>query len=297
MGWQDQSDAVVRLFRRMGAFHSWIKRRGEIQIRNPTQQGERLIKADPYALMCELRPATASKLADISTFQWGDQPWVEERKRKNFASSPLSIYEVHLGSWKNRGLNFPITAKLRMNWQPIAWKWASIMSNFCPSKNILSMNRGDIRCQGFMLPQAVLEPRRILSALSTTCMKTASGSSSIGCPAIFRQMIFPWPFRRLCLYEHADPRQGYHPHWHTHIFNFGRHEVSNFFIANALFWFEEMHIDGLRVDAVASMLYLDYGREDGEWIPNEYGGKENLHAIEFIKHFNSIVHHTLSREF
>ena len=104
-------------------------------------------------------------------------------------------------------------------------------------------------------------------------------------------MTFPWDVLMAhALYEHEDPRQGFHPHWGTYIFNFGRHEVVNFLIANALFWFDQMHIDGLRVDAVASMLYFDYGREHGEWVPNRYGTKENIEAIEFFKHLNSIVH-------
>lgn len=256
-----------------------------------SQQGERRVKADPYALQSELRPATASVLANIEHFQWEDQPWLEERLRRSVQSFPMSIYEVHLGSWRKRGDQF-------LNYREIAQSLAV----YC-----LDMGFNYIE----LLP---VQEHPLDESWGYQVSGFYAASSRFGTPEDFKYFVnhlhqngigiildwvpghFPTDdfslgrFDGSCLYEHSDSRQGYHPHWHTHIFNFGRHEVSNFLIANALFWFEEMHVDGLRVDAVASMLYLDYGRDSGEWIPNMYGGKENLQSIEFIKHLNSIVH-------
>lgn len=256
-----------------------------------SQQGERLIKADPYALMSEMRPATASVLCNIDRFQWQDQAWMEERKHKNIQSRPMNIYEVHLGSWRRHGNDF-------YNYRELAHELAT----YC-----LDMGFNYVE----LLP---VQEHPLDESWGYQVSGFYAATSRFGTPEDFKYFInhlhlngigvildwvpghFPTDdfslgrFDGSCLYEHADPRQGYHPHWHTHIFNFGRHEVSNFLIANALFWLEEMHADGLRVDAVASMLYLDYGREDGEWIPNVYGGKENLQSIEFLKHMNSIVH-------
>jgi 1,4-alpha-glucan branching enzyme len=256
-----------------------------------SQQGERRIKADPYALMSELRPLTASILVNIERYQWQDHAWMEERRRRNIQSHPMSVYEVHLGSWKKNDHQF-------LNFRNVA----HALAVYC-------------REMGFnyieLLP---IQEHPLDESWGYQVSGFYAATSRFGSPEDFKYFVdhlhqhgigiildwvpghFPTDdfslgrFDGSCLYEHSDSRQGYHPHWHTHIFNFGRHEVTNFLIANALFWFEEMHVDGLRVDAVASMLYLDYGRENGEWIPNVYGGKENLQAIEFIKHLNSIVH-------
>lgn len=256
-----------------------------------TQQGERLIKSDPYALMSEMRPATASILTHLERFEWQDEIWIEERKRRNIASHPMSVYEVHLSSWKKHGYDF-------LNYRELAHE----LSSYC-----LEMGFNYIE----LLP---IQEHPLDESWGYQVSGFYAATSRHGTPEDFKYFInhmhrngigvlldwvpghFPTDdfslgrFDGSALYEHADPRQGFHPHWHTHIFNFGRHEVSNFLIANALFWLEEMHADGLRVDAVASMLYLDYGREESEWVPNFYGGKENLQAIEFIKHMNSIVH-------
>jgi 1,4-alpha-glucan branching enzyme len=256
-----------------------------------TQQGERVLKADPYALMSELRPATASVLANIDRFQWQDAIWMEERRRRNVQSFPMNIYELHLGSWRKHGDSF-------LNYREIA----HALAVYC-----LDMGFNYIE----LLP---IQEHPLDESWGYQVSGFYATTSRHGTPEDFKYFVnhlhqngigvildwvpghFPTDqfslgrFDGSSLYEHADPRQGYHPHWHTHIFNFGRHEVTNFLIANALFWFEAMHVDGLRVDAVASMLYLDYGREEGGWIPNDYGGKENLQSIEFIKHLNSIVH-------
>ena len=241
--------------------------------------------------MSELRPATASVLANISKFEWQDQEWLEWRRKRSIQTSPMNVYEVHLGSWKRKWDQF-------MNYREIAHE----LAHYC-----LDMGYNYVE----LLP---IQEHPLDESWGYQISGFYAPTSRFGTPEDFKYFInhlhlngigvlldwvpghFPTDdfslglFDGSCLYEHADPRQGYHPHWHTHIFNFGRHEVANFLIANALFWIEEMHADGLRVDAVASMLYLDYGRDSGEWIPNQYGGKENLHAIEFIKHLNSIVH-------
>lgn len=258
-----------------------------------SQQGERLVKADPYALASELRPATASVLANLDRFQWQDDRWIEVRRRRNIHSHPLSIYEVHLGSWKKRGewdgfINYrDIAHELAIYCLDMGFNYIELL----PIQEHPLDESWGYQVSGFFAPTSRFGTPEDFKYFVDHLHKNGIGVILDWVPGHFPTDDFSLGrFDGSCLYEHSDPRQGYHPHWHTHIFNFGRHEVSNFLIANALFWFEEMHIDGLRVDAVASMLYLDYGREADEWIPNIYGGKENLNAIEFIKHLNSIVH-------
>ena len=256
-----------------------------------TQQGETLIKSDPYAVACEMRPATASILFPLAHYQWQDQNWLEIRKQRAEHSYPMSIYEVHLGSWRKDGDNF-------LNYRTIAHQ----LADYC-----IEMGFNYVE----LLP---IQEHPLDESWGYQVSGFYAPTSRFGTPDDFRYfvdhlhqkgigLILDWVpghfptdrfslglFDGSALYEHSDSRQGYHPHWHTHIFNFGRHEISNFLIANALYWFQEMHVDGLRVDAVASMLYLDYGRDSGDWIPNEFGGKDNLQAIEFLKHLNSVVH-------
>jgi 1,4-alpha-glucan branching enzyme len=257
-----------------------------------TQQGETRIKSDPYALSSEMRPLTASVLANMNRFQWEDQEWIKEREAKKLGSHPINVYEVHLGSWKRfKEWDFG-------NYREIAHALAS----YCREMGYTHIELMPIQehpldeswgyqVSGFYAPTSRYGTPEDFQYFVNHFHKNHIGVILDWVPGHFPTDDFSLGrFDGSCLYEHADPRQGYHPHWHTHIFNFGRHEVSNFLIANALYWFESMHIDGLRVDAVASMLYLDYGRESGEWIPNVYGGKENTQAIEFLKHLNSVVH-------
>ncbi len=256
-----------------------------------TQQGERILKADPYALMSELRPATASVLANIERFKWQDNAWIEQRQKRNIQSIPMSVYEVHLGSWRKHGDNF-------LNYREAAHALALYCSDMgfnyvelLPIQEHPLDESWGYQVSGFYAPTSRHGTPEDFKYFVNHLHENGIGVILDWVPGHFPTDAFSLGrFDGSALYEHADPRQGYHPHWHTHIFNFGRHEVSNFLIANALFWFEEMHIDGLRVDAVASMLYLDYGRDSGDWIPNVYGGKENLQSIEFIKHLNSIIH-------
>jgi len=256
-----------------------------------TQSGNCLIKADPYALFSELRPKTASIVTDVETFHWTDQSWIEKRSAERGMEKPISIYEVHLGSWKR-------TNGKMLNYKEIAQALAA----YCEEMGFTHVE---------LMP---IQEHPLDESWGYQVSGFFSVTSRFGTPSDFQWFVnflhtkkigvildwvpghFPTDqfsigrFDGTSLYEHEDPRQGFHPHWGTYIFNFGRHEVANFLITNALFWLEQMHIDGLRVDAVASMLYLDYGREKGEWIPNKFGGNENLEAIEFFKHLNSIVH-------
>ncbi|MCE5317307.1 MAG: 1,4-alpha-glucan branching protein GlgB [Parachlamydia sp.] len=256
-----------------------------------TQEGQLLLKADPYAFCSEMRPSTASIVFDVERFQWSDDTWQEKRSRTNALQQPLNIYEVHLGSWKKHEGHF-------LNYREIAVE----LADYCQMMGFSHVE---------LLP---IQEHPLDESWGYQVSGFYAVTSRFGTPADFQWFVdhlheknigvildwvpghFPTDdfslgrFDGTALYEHEDPKQGYHPHWSTFIFNFGRHEVTNFLIANALYWFKIMHVDGLRVDAVASMLYLDYGREQGEWIPNQYGGKENLEAIEFFKHLNSIVH-------
>ena len=256
-----------------------------------TQQGECLIKADPYALMSEMRPATASILADLNEFEWQDQDWIEERKNRSIHAHPMNIYEVHLSSWKSRNGEFrnyrDLAHELAVYCLDMGFNYLELL----PIQEHPLDESWGYQVSGFYAPTSRHGSPEDFKYFINHLHQNGIGVILDWVPGHFPMDDFSLGrFDGSSLYEHSDPRQGYHPHWHTHIFNFGRHEVSNFLIANALFWFEEMHVEGLRVDAVASMLYLDYGRENGEWIPNDYGGKENLQAIEFLKHLNSIVH-------
>jgi 1,4-alpha-glucan branching enzyme len=260
-----------------------------------TKEGFLNTKADPYALWSEERPKTASVVFNIEGYSWHDQSWMEQRKNLCFENVPMTIYEVHLGSWKKNGEDF-------LNYRDLAHDLAS----YCKEMGFTHVE---------LMPVA---EHPLDESWGYQVSGYYSVSSRYGTPADFQYFVdhlhqnkvgviidwvaahFPTDdfslsrFDGTALYEHEDPRLGFHPHWHTHIFNYGRKEVSNFLIANALFWFDKMHIDGLRVDAVASMLYLDYGREGMDWVPNRYGGNENLEAIEFLRHLNSIVHERFS---
>lgn len=256
-----------------------------------TQTGKICIKSDPYGLSGELRPQTASKIASVDSFLWDDQQWMEKRHFEQHQPKPLNIYEVHLGSWKTKQGHF-------LNYREIADQLVEYCQNMgfthvqlMPvAEHPLDESWG-YQVTGFYAVTSRYGTPQDFQAFVNTLHKNGIGVFVDWVPGHFPTDDFSLAkFDGTDLYEHADWRQGFHPHWNTFIFNYGRHEVVNFLIGNALFWFDKMHIDGLRVDAVASMLYLDYGREAGEWIPNRYGGKENLEAIEFIKHLNSVVH-------
>lgn len=256
-----------------------------------TQKGDILVKSDPYAYSSELRPATASVIADIERFQWTDSDWINKRANQKNAPKPINIYEVHLGSWKRNGPYF-------MNYRDIAKELAA----YCDEMGFTHVELMPIQehpldeSWGYQVSGFYAVTSRYGAPEDFQWFVNHLHEHNIGVILDWVPGHFPTDafslgrFDGTALYEHEDPRQGMHPHWSTYIFNFGRKEVANFLIANALYWFDKMHVDGLRVDAVASMLYLDYGREQGQWVPNIYGGKENLDAIEFFKHLNSVAH-------
>lgn len=257
-----------------------------------TQSNQILIKSDPYALQSELRPATASIVADIDNFEWTDQAWIQNRIASKDTPKPMAIYEVHLGSWKRKeGWKF-------LNYRELAIDLAEYCKNMgFTHVELLPIQEHPLdESWGYQVTGFYAATSRFGTPEDFQWFVNHLHANSIGVLIDWVPGHFPTDdfslarFDGTALYEHEDPRQGFHPHWNTYIFNYGRFEVSNFLIANALFWIEKMHVDGLRVDAVASMLYLDYGRNEGEWIPNRFGSKENLEAIEFLKHLNSVVH-------
>ncbi|MBS0634275.1 MAG: 1,4-alpha-glucan branching protein GlgB [Verrucomicrobia bacterium] len=255
-----------------------------------TQAGELFIKADPYALSSELRPRNASVLAEIDRFVWTDEEWVQKRPHLT-KNRPISIYEVHLGSWKKKDGQF-------LNYRELAHELATYCCDMGYTHvELMPLSEHPLdESWGYQVTGFFAVTSRFGTPTDFQYFVNHMHNQGIGVimdwvPGHFPRDDFSLGnFDGTCLYEHADPKQGLHPHWSTLIFNFGRKEVSNFLIASALVWCDLYHIDGLRVDAVASMLYLDYGREDGCWVPNIYGGKENLDAIEFLKHANSAIH-------
>ncbi len=256
-----------------------------------TEAGFELVKADPVAHFSELRPKTASVVFDVDRFHWGDEEWMNEREKFQSGEAPINIYEVHLSSWQKDEGHF-------INYRELARRLAT----YCKEMNYTHVELIGIlehpldESWGYQVTGYFAPTSRFGTPEDFQYLVNHLHQEEIGLIVDWVPAHFPTDDHSLArfdgtyLYEHADPRQGYHPHWNTHIFNYGRYEVSNFLIGSALFWFEKMHVDGLRVDAVASMLYLDYGREHGEWIPNEHGTNINLEALEFLKHFNSIVH-------
>lgn len=281
------SSGIWELF--VPGLHVGMKYKYEIR----TQSGELFIKADPYAYACELRPSTASIIAETENFQWTDHQWMENRLQKanNIHNEPMTIYEVHLGSWKRDKHH------CFLNYRTLATELAS----YCKEMGFTHVEFMPLQehpldeSWGYQVGCFYAPTSRFGTPEDFQWMVNHLHENNIGVildwvPGHFPKDHFSLGrFDGTALYEHEDDRKGLHPHWGTLIFNFARHEVSNFLIANALYWLKVMHIDGLRVDAVASMLYLDYGREHGDWIPNQYGGHENLDAIDFFKHLNSII--------
>ena len=259
-----------------------------------THTGTILFKADPYAFSAEYRPGTASVTADIRGFKWNDSKWMESRADTDPVKAPISIYEVHLGSWKKKNrpekdgyytymeaaheladyvleMGYTHVELMGIAEHPYDGSWGyQVTGYFAPTSRYGTPTE-------FMYFVNYLHKKGIgviLDWVPAHFPKDAHGLAD---------------FDGQALYEYADPRKGEHPDWGTKVFDYAKNEVSNFLIANALYWLDEYHIDGLRVDAVASMLYLDYGRQDGQWVPNKYGDNKNLEAIEFFKHLNSVI--------
>ena len=255
--------------------------------------GRKFLKADPYALMMEVPPDTSSVVFD-SKYKFRDRAWMTKRKGRRPWQEPLSIYEVHLGSWRrvseedNRPLTFREMAPLLGDYA-VANGFTHI--EFLPLKEHPYGPSWGYQVSAYFAPSSRYGTPDDLRFLVDHLHQKDVGVIMDWVPAHFPKDAFALGrFDGTALYEHADPRKGEHPDWGTYIFNYGRNEVRNFLIANALFWLREFHLDGLRVDAVASMLYLDYSRKEGEWIPNEFGGRENLEAISFLKELNEVTH-------
>ena len=255
--------------------------------------GQTVAKADPLGLAMEMRPRTASVLHDLERYQWNDGEWMARRREAQGLDRPISVYEVHLGSWQRHsdGQRWLTYRELAERLVPYAVEMGYTHLELLPvSEHPFDASWG-YQTIGHYAPTARFGGPDDFRAFVDRAHQAGLGVLLDWVPAHFPRdehgLAF---FDGTHLYEHADPRKGQHQDWGTLIFNYGRNEVSNYLLANALFWLDRYHIDGLRVDAVASMLYLDYSRNDGEWVPNRFGGRENLEAVEFLKHFNVIVH-------
>ena len=256
------------------------------------KSGQVFMKSDPYAFSSEVRPANASRIVDIS-YKWKDAAWMEKRENKNTDEQPMAIYEMHLGSWKR-----PTDGREFFNYRDIASLLADylLMMNYNYVELMPIMEHPYDPSWGYQVTGYYAPTSRYGSPADFMYFVDYLHSKGIGVILDWVPAHFPKDehglgrFDGTALYEHENPRRGEHPHWGTYIYNYGRNEVRNFLVANALYWAEKYHIDGIRIDAVASMLYLDYGRGDGEWLPNIYGGNENLEAIDFIKEVNSKMH-------
>ena len=262
-----------------------------------TPYGERLYKADPFANSAELRPGTASRTVDISGFKWSDDVWMKERESKDYNHEPVAIYECHIGSWMRhprpeekgyynyrefadriveylKDMKYTHVELMGIAEHPFDGSWGyQVTGYYAPTSRY-----GEP--EDFMYLINKLHKNKIGVILDWVPAHFATDAHGLG------------RFDGQCIFEDPDPRKGEHPDWGTKIFNYGKTEVKNFLIANVLFWIKEFHIDGIRVDAVASMIYLDYGKKDGQWVANKYGGNKNLEAIEFFKHLNSVVRGT-----
>ena len=251
-------------------------------------------KADPYQFFAEIRPKTASVIWDTGSYNWQDDKWLSSRATTPQYNGPMSIYEVHLGSWRrdpsdvSRFLSFRELAESLI---PYVKEMGFTHIELMPIMEHPLDESWGYQTSGYFAVTSRFGTPQDFMYFVDCCHQNNIGVILDWVPSHFpTDGHILGQFDGTALYEHADPRQGAQPEWKTLIFNYGRKEISNFLIASALFWLDKYHIDGLRVDAVASMLYLDYGKKEGDWIPNPYGGKENLEAIEFIKHLNSIVY-------
>ena len=262
-----------------------------------TQEGEKLYKADPFANSAELRPGTASRTTDLTKFRWTDTTWMKERDLKDYNKEPMAIYECHIGSWmrhprpEEQGfynyrefadriveylteMKYTHIELMGIAEHPFDGSWGyQVTGYYAPTSRYGTPD-------DFMYLINQLHKHHIGVILDWVPAHFATDAHGLG------------RFDGECIFEHPDPRLGEHPDWGTKIFNYRKTEVKNFLIANVLFWIRKFHVDGIRVDAVASMLYLDYGKKEGQWVPNKYGDNKNLEAIEFFKHLNSVVRGT-----
>jgi len=256
------------------------------------QNGDRLLKADPYGQAMTMRPDTASRIPPPDTFDWQDEGWLADRAEWQWMQRPMSIYEVHPGSWRRKeGGGFLDFRELADQLIPYIQDLGYTHIELLPVMEHPLDESWGYQVSGYYAPSARFGSADDLRYLIDQCHTAGIGVILDWVPGHFPRDEFALArFTGEAVYEHADPRRGEHREWGTLIFDYGRREVANFLLANAVYWLEEFHVDGLRVDAVASMLYLDYSRADGDWLPNQYGGRENLDAIEFLRHVNGVLH-------
>lgn len=302
----------------IGTFNDWSETENEMELLKPdsmgifelfipgieegelykylieTKDGERLYKADPYANYAELRPGTASAIADIEHFKWSDGKWMEARAAGDVYAQPMAVYEVHPGSWKRHpgreDEGFYSYRELAASLIPYVVEMGYTHVELMGISEYPFDGSWGYQVTGYYAPTARYGKPQDFAYFINECHKHKIGVILDWVPAHFPKDAHALSeFDGTCLYEYADPRKGEHPDWGTKIFDYGKNEVKNFLIGSALLWVEHYHIDGLRVDAVASMLYLDYGKQDGQWVRNKYGDNKNLEAIEFFKHINTLV--------
>ncbi len=295
-GWDENSHPMTKLG--PGGIHSLfvpgVEENTLYKFLITTQKGEKLYKADPFANYAEMRPGNASKVTNLEGFSWSDEKWMEKRDTVDVQKEPIAIYECHIGSWMKhpdgtehgfynyrefadrlveylKEMKYTHVELMGIAEHPFDGSWGyQVTGYYAPTSRYGTP-------KDFMYLVNRLHKIGVGVILDWVPAHFATDAHGLGC------------FDGQCIFEHPDPRLGEHPDWGTKIFNYGKTEVKNFLIANVLFWLREFHIDGIRVDAVASMLYLDYGKKDGQWCPNKYGGNKNLEAIEFFKHMNSVV--------
>ena len=295
--WQEEANEMKRL-EPMGVYELFVPGAAEGDMYKfyiETPDGRKLYKADPYANYAELRPGTASRVADINKIKWTDDKWMEKRSAcKDVHSQPMAIYEVHPGSWmRHPGRD----DEGFYTYRELAEKLASYVKEMGYT-HVEMMGISEYpfdgswgyQVTGYYAPTSRYGTPEDFAYFVNYMHKNNIGVILDWVPAHFPKDAHGLAeFDGTCLYEYADPRKGEHPDWGTKIFDYGKTEVKNFLIGSALMWIEHYHIDGLRVDAVASMLYLDYGKQDGQWVANEFGGNKNLEAIEFFKHINTLI--------
>ena len=296
-GWDKQSHQLYPRYDSSGIWESFIPglREGVIYkyfIKSKYNKYE-VEKGDPYAYQWEEPPRTASVVAKLD-FNWSDKEWMKQRKQKNFMSEPYSVYEVHLGSWKRN----PSEENRSLTYRELAEELPAYVKElgFTHVELMPVMEHPFYGSWGYQITGYFAPSSRYGSPVDFMYLIDKLHEEGIGVILDWVPSHFPGDQHGLSffdgthLYEHTDMRKGFHPDWRSYIFNYGRDEVKSFLISNACYWLDKYHIDGLRVDAVASMLYLDYSRKEGEWIPNEFGGRENLEAIRFLKEFNEVTY-------
>ena len=298
-GWDENANEMERLQpETMGIYELFIPgiEEGELyKYLIETKDGKRLYKADPYANYAELRPGTASAIADIDHFKWTDQKWMEERaKVSDVYAQPMAIYEVHPGSWMRHPCReddgFYSYKDLEERLIPYVKEMGYTHIELMGISEYPYDGSWGYQVTGYYAPTSRYGKPADFAHFINECHKHKIAVILDWVPAHFPKDAHGLAeFDGTCLYEYADPRKGEHPDWGTKIFDYGKNEVKNFLIGSALLWIEHYHVDGLRVDAVASMLYLDYGKQEGQWVRNQYGDNKNLEAIEFFKHINTLI--------